>query len=985
MVDFSDGPLAASGLFAITGPTGAGKSTLLDAITLALFNKIPRFAPKGTEYLSKTEIDKAGSVITHHTDEAWAEVEYEAGNEAYRSTWKISRARTGNLKDYEMTLARLSDKHNMDLKKSEVPGENERILGLKYEQFIRSIVLAQGDFARLLKSDEKERARLLEDITGSHIYREIGKTIFERAREADAIINTLKQEAAGIPILSEEQLIEKKNARQHALTQTAELEAHIKKMNDTLVVLQRNKQLNQSLQELTEQLHEIREQKKASEGKFKALQLHTSLLPLKPNLALWKQAKSQLDVYEERIKNTTEEQSVTDTALQESVEALSAFTGFGVTNENFTEEAMRFRQEIHDMDRRLEGYTEEGNRLKKAMEDRMKGQHIASVVEIREETDRSIKLHIANQRLKALAENVARSNENIENILEKNKQSRQQLESLYQQANLVAQLEKVHQDIKKKQQQIEASEQMSIQKKAELEQAEKELAALQQEYNQLAAEKEQVFRQSSLDDLRSSLSEGEPCPLCGSIHHPFDHADFTSLVGTLEIRLRDAQRKLEGISTITQQLRTECAVLATTIQQLKETIQALENQSADLTDSIPSGGSSENLQASIKKLKDQIQARETEVTERTEFEVLSSLKEFLEKLLELQERYVEENNRRKSRYAGNDIEGDTGRKITVTRDLKSQSSNLRTRLETLTKELGNIRLHAGEMKAALRAGFLQAGIDSLEQGMASILDDAVAESWMNEKTALDRKEDELQTKLSHTRQDLASLPEIKNEEDVERLEGEVKKQVIHRDQLNHEIGAINNELHKNQEYLKAQAEKERQISEKIKENEALYNLNALIGDAQGVKYAKFAQNISLRALLRHANSRLTDITDRYRLVFTDIESDLMIEDLYQGNTRRSVKTLSGGETFMVSLAMALSLSDMASSHVQLESIFIDEGFGTLDMDTLEAAIITLEKLQAKSRKTIGIISHVPLLKERIHTQIVLKKNNLGYSEIEIRG
>jgi exonuclease SbcC len=88
---------------------------------------------------------------------------------------------------------------------------------------------------------------------------------------------------------------------------------------------------------------------------------------------------------------------------------------------------------------------------------------------------------------------------------------------------------------------------------------------------------------------------------------------------------------------------------------------------------------------------------------------------------------------------------------------------------------------------------------------------------------------------------------------------------------------------------------------------------------------------------------------------------------------------------MVSLAMALSLSDMASSHVQLESIFIDEGFGTLDMETLEAAIITLEKLQAKSRKTIGIISHVPMLKERIHTQVMLKKNNLGYSEIEIRG
>lgn len=133
---------------------------------------------------------------------------------------------------------------------------------MKYEQFIRSIVLAQGDFARLLKSDEKERARLLEDITGSHIYREIGKTIFERAREAEASINTLKQEAAGIPILSEEQILEKETARKHAAMQTADLETQIKKLNDALTILQRKEQLNLYIKEQTAQLYAIQEQKK---------------------------------------------------------------------------------------------------------------------------------------------------------------------------------------------------------------------------------------------------------------------------------------------------------------------------------------------------------------------------------------------------------------------------------------------------------------------------------------------------------------------------------------------------------------------------------------------------------------------------------------------------------------------------------------------------------------------------------------------------
>ncbi|WP_157830289.1 SbcC/MukB-like Walker B domain-containing protein [Siphonobacter sp. SORGH_AS_0500] len=101
--------------------------------------------------------------------------------------------------------------------------------------------------------------------------------------------------------------------------------------------------------------------------------------------------------------------------------------------------------------------------------------------------------------------------------------------------------------------------------------------------------------------------------------------------------------------------------------------------------------------------------------------------------------------------------------------------------------------------------------------------------------------------------------------------------------------------------------------------------------------------------------------------------------------RRAVSTLSGGETFLVSLALALGLSDMVSKNVRIESLFIDEGFGTLDPDTLEIALGTLEKLQAESNRMIGIISHVEALKERITTQIQLRKQASGFSEMEIVG
>jgi exonuclease SbcC len=108
-------------------------------------------------------------------------------------------------------------------------------------------------------------------------------------------------------------------------------------------------------------------------------------------------------------------------------------------------------------------------------------------------------------------------------------------------------------------------------------------------------------------------------------------------------------------------------------------------------------------------------------------------------------------------------------------------------------------------------------------------------------------------------------------------------------------------------------------------------------------------------------------------------------DLYQGNAERSVDTLSGGETFTLSLAMALALSDMASQNVRLDSLFIDEGFGTLDSETLEAAIATLERLQHDSKKTIGIISHRQELIERVTTQIRVEKGNDGKSKVVVSG
>jgi exonuclease SbcC len=158
-------------------------------------------------------------------------------------------------------------------------------------------------------------------------------------------------------------------------------------------------------------------------------------------------------------------------------------------------------------------------------------------------------------------------------------------------------------------------------------------------------------------------------------------------------------------------------------------------------------------------------------------------------------------------------------------------------------------------------------------------------------------------------------------------------------------------------------------------------LHELIGSADGKKYRNFAQGLTFELLVFNANRQLKRMTDRYLLLHDDRQPlELNVVDNYQAGEIRSTKNLSGGESFIVSLALALGLSQMASRNVRVDSLFLDEGFGTLDENTLDTALETLAGLQ-QDGKLIGVISHVPALKERIGTQIQVIPQTGGRSRI----
>ena len=197
------------------------------------------------------------------------------------------------------------------------------------------------------------------------------------------------------------------------------------------------------------------------------------------------------------------------------------------------------------------------------------------------------------------------------------------------------------------------------------------------------------------------------------------------------------------------------------------------------------------------------------------------------------------------------------------------------------------------------------------------------------------------------------------------------------------VGEIRQQLKQDADNRQQQQTLMQQIAQMTQQVEDWGYLNSLIGSKEGDKFRKFAQGLTLDNLVHLANQQLTRLHGRYLLQRKASEAlEVEVVDTWQADAVRDTRTLSGGESFLVSLALALALSDLVSHKTRIDSLFLDEGFGTLDSETLDTALDALDALNA-SGKTIGVISHVEAMKERIPVQIKVKKiNGLGYSKLE---
>lgn len=375
---------------------------------------------------------------------------------------------------------------------------------------------------------------------------------------------------------------------------------------------------------------------------------------------------------------------------------------------------------------------------------------------------------------------------------------------------------------------------------------------------------------------------------------------------------------------------------------------------------------------------------------------VKALTEKQENLARLKKTLADATNERKQLYDDKNPDDEEGRLNNAITDAERAESNARDLNTDRQQELTMVKTYVGSLKKSIeqRTPELQkvetdflttltpAGFADEKSFLKARLPHAERESLSSRAKELDNAGTELKAKQKDRETRLATEIEKRiTDKTLEDLEPQVEEYEESLQQLRNAVAGLTHQLSENRATKERIKEKQSAIEAHKKECHRWEKLHGLIGSADGKKYRNFAQGLTFELMISHANRQLEKMTDRYLLIRDEQQPlELNVIDNYQAGEIRSTKNLSGGESFIVSLTLALGLSKMASRKVRVDSLFLDEGFGTLDEEALETALETLSGLQ-QDGKLIGIISHVSALKERISTQINITPVTGGHSSL----
>jgi len=992
-IDFESPALANAGLFAITGPTGAGKSTILDAITLALYSYTSRL-----QDITKTTIEDKKGIITRGTKEAYAEITFLSNGEKYLSQWSAGLTKNETLRSIMLKVSIEVNGEFVPItdKLKESRAKIIEIIGLTQEQFTQAIVLSQGKFDEFLKAKDADRYKLLEIITGTGFFREIGKLAFQRFNLIKEEIKNLNGKMGMISVMSEDELhllqeeqkrLQQKQTELNELMLTLESKKHTK---EKIILLEKDALL---LEVEQQELIKKEVALSSSKEKLSAHERTESIMPTwNEGLVLEKEMLAEKKKKDDASNGVALLNKQCDgILLQFKIES-----GEEADAENFETSLENFYNKVSAIDVELTKIESAINERKTALNGAVSSfpePFKNDIIPIKKEIDKLNQYLLKKQQeMMATPLPVGINMADPELAI---KIQQQRILNLIDCATSFSDYQK------KEKEKFEEGETHKKQAAA-LISVDKELDELnkkiEKENTTLETLKQAVDANNavmSMEIQRQMLVEGNACPCCGSLHHPFTK-DLPQLNNAIEKEYnihKTAVNKLnEEFNTKTREQDRLEIHLQNIEKNILQLSQAAEDTKTRLVNKLnllglPASTEKQAIDSAVLEAEENKNLigkhREWQFVEPRIVAFIDDLKNYLA----LSENFNTKKSERDNLYKGasvgvmrNEL---SNRWIKATTTIQSQKDALKaadTNIYRLHNEINSVN-------ADLTISIAQAGFEHVDAFKNAMMDSANVQQIRKSITEFNEKKSVHSGKKDQTSKNL----EIEKEKDdaavsLEILNEEIteKKEIQHNNILRQ--GEIKKAIDVDTENKSKHSSLLLEIELKKKEENLYSILNHYIGDATGNTFNNIVQRITMKHLFGLANLRLETLMDRYQLELgkEGDEDSIWVIDTYMGDEWRTIDSVSGGERFVISLSLALALSDMASQNVRIDSMFIDEGFGSLSPDDLYNAINMLECMQVEGDKLVGIISHVESLKERIGTQIVVEKLQNGESTISLK-
>lgn len=936
-VDFTAEPLHSAGIFAISGPTGAGKSTLLDALCLALYDKAPRFATSvesvnladvGDNQINQSDVR---NLLRRGTSDGYAEVDFLGiDGRRYRSRWSVRRTRNkinGSLQPQTLEVKELDTEKEFQGTKKELLIQLVELVGLTYEQFTRTVLLAQNDFATFLKSKGAAKAELLEKLTGTGVYSRISQEVYARNKAAQEEVTLIQNRMNVIELMPEEELLALQKEKELSIEKRA---AGIK------LLAEQNEQLNvvRSLK-IQEELWKKKQQEEQEEqAREKVLQ--GALASQEEGLVHF---KAQWEAIQPDLKK----------ARQLDVQIQSQQSSY-IQSQQILQAANR---QVAEQEQKMRVAAEQLQVSYSSLN------RLLSHVGIEEALQLEQVEEILRQEESKLA---AATSTNEERLLRLNS---------FGYPLLAEEQVKLQKELTR-QQNIRQLTETQTKAKTEIERLEKEVAnCLKQLTEQETALKvtQRLYENARMavgkdvKALRRQLQEGEACPVCGSTAHPYHQEQ--EVVDTL---FRSIEQEYNVASTNYQQMNNRSIALQRDLAHQKTVDGQIAEQLAALYKAGIEAGNEEQIQRRLAELAERIlEYRNLYAEWQRGDEETKKIRTHCEALRE---------NVSLCRLAMQKVSSAKEQLVI----LQNAASAELKRFEVIEKALNVLRQERSQLLKGKSADEAEAAVAKREKELNLALEKA-----RKEVEAVHNRLSGLQGEMKQIALAIGELQEqYKKIESPELLPEIIKKQQEENLNIERALSTMEACLLQQAKNKLTVEQIAKELAEKQTVAERWAKLNKLIGSADGAKFKVIAQSYTLNLLLLHANKHLSYLSKRYKLQQVPDTLALQVIDCDMCDEIRTVYSLSGGESFLISLALALGLSSLSSNNLKVESLFIDEGFGSLDAESLRTAMEALEQLQMQGRK-IGVISHVQEMSERISVQVQVHKKVNGKSVLTVVG